>query len=103
MIPATSIYVYTAHGLLDKNRREAKTTTVTLAWKHDRWFISQVFFNTDLLAVVRQQIQCKKKKKITILALLLLAHNNPFSAGIFSNYSPVLLAPCNTYQHGAKA
>jgi hypothetical protein len=79
----------------------AKITTVALARRHDRWLISQVFFNTDLLAGVRQQIQCKKK--VTILALFLLAHNNPFSAGIFSNYSPVLLAPCNTYQHGAKA
>ena len=38
-----------------------------------------------------------KKKKITILALFLLAYNNPFSAGIFSNYYPVLPAPCNTY------
>ena len=39
----------------------------------------------------------RKKKKPTILALFLLAHNSPFSAGIFSNYYPVLLAPCNTY------
>lgn len=70
-----------------------------LGWRTYGWFSSQCFLNTDLLAVVRQQIQFKKK--ITILAPFLLAHNNPSSGFIFSYYDPALLAPCNTYYHGA--
>ena len=65
-------------------------------------FLPKFFFNTGLLAVVRQQIQFQKKK-ITILALFLLSHNNPSSGCISSNYYPVLLAPRNTYYHGANA
>lgn len=49
-------------GWCDKNRKFAKTKMAVLGWRTYGWFSSQCFLNTDLLAVVRQQIQFKKKK-----------------------------------------